>query len=192
VNPPEPVSEYPVTETTSAKMNNPNSVNPPEQTSTGPSVISYLPIALVLILLFGGGYILSSMRKNEKNTSQEGKFNIPGLLVKVSGKNIGSGVRPGFGNLEEAVSVTEPVKQADNSEIETAALKKLPLSTDLRGVLDVIRGHKGRMTQKELRGRLDHSEVKVSLMLSELEKRGLIKKFKNGRENIVVLRDEES
>ena len=185
-----PVSEYPVTETISAKMN-PNSVNPPEQTSAGPSVISYLPIALALILLFGGGYILSSMRKKEKNTFKEGKFNIPGLLVKVSGKNIGSGVIQGFGNLEEAVSVTEPVKQADNSEIEIADLKKLPLSTDLRGVLDVIRGHKGRMTQKELRSRLDYSEVKVSLMLSEMEKRGLIKKFKNGRENIVVLRDEE-
>ena len=87
-------------------------MNPPEQTSAGPSTISYLPIALALILLFGGGYIRSSMRKKEKNTFQEGKFNIPGLPVKVSGKNIGSGVIPGFGNLEEAVSVTEPVKRS--------------------------------------------------------------------------------
>ena len=115
-----------------------------------------------------------------------------GLLVKVLGKSTGSGVKPQFGNIGEAVSVTEPIiEPAENSEIETAALKKLPLSTDLREVLDVIRGHRGRITQKDLRSRLEYSEVKVSLMLSELEKRGLIKKFKNGRENIVVLIDEK-
>ena len=79
-----------------------------------------------------------------------------------------------------------------NPIIETAALKRSsPLSTDLREILDVIRGHKGRITQKDLRSKLEYSEVKVSLMLSELEKRGLIKKFKNGRENIVILIDEE-
>lgn len=184
-----PVSEYPVTETILDEINH-NSVNPPEQTSAGSSVISYLPIALALLLLFGGGYILFSMRKKEKNTFQKGKFNIPGLLEKISGKNNGSGVIPKFGNLEEAVSVTEPVKQADNSKIEAAALKKLPLSTELQRVMDVIRSHKGQITQKDLRSRLEYSEVKVSLILSELEKRELIKKFKNGRENIVVLRDE--
>jgi uncharacterized membrane protein len=189
-----PVSEYPVTETISARINNnPNSVNPPEQTRTDPLTISYLSIALTLFLLFGGGYKLSSKyKKTNKNRFQEGKFNIPGLLVKVLGKSIVSGVRPGVGNIEEAVSVTEPIiEPADNSEIETAALKKLPISTDLRIVMDVIQSRKGRITQKELRSRLDYSEVKVSLLLSELEKRGLIKKFKNGRENIVVLIDEE-
>ncbi|AKB74898.1 hypothetical protein MSLAZ_1637 [Methanosarcina lacustris Z-7289] len=192
-----PVSKNPTTETISTRIDNHNSVNPPEQTSAGSSVISYLPIALALLLLFGGGYILSSMRKKEKNTFQKGKFNIPGLLVKVSGKNNGSGVIPGFGNLEEAVSVTETVsvtepitEPADHSK-ETVALKKLPLSTDLREVLDIIRNHKGQITQKDLRSRLDYSEVKVSLMLSELKKRELIKKVKNGRENIVVLINEE-
>ena len=188
-----PVSENPVTETIADKTNNLNSVNPTEQTRTDSSTIRYLPIALTLFLLLGGGYKLSRKHKKmEKNRFQEGKFNIPGLLVKVLGKSIGSGVRPEFGNIGEAVSVTEPIiEPADNSEIETAALKKLPLSTDLREVLDIIRGHKGRITQKDLRSRLKYSEVKVSLLLSELEKRGLIKKFKNGRENIVILIDEK-
>jgi len=36
---------------------------------------------------------------------------------------------------------------------------------------------------------LKYSEVKVSLMLSNLEKRKRIKKFKRGRENLVVLLD---
>lgn len=188
-----PVSEYPATETVSANINNPNNVNPPEQTRTGSSTISYLLTALTLSLLLGGGYKFSRKHKNrDKNTFQEGKFNISGLLVKGLGKSIGSGVRPGFGNLEETVSITEPITEtADNSETEAAALKKLPISTELRRVMDVIRSHKGQITQKDLRSRLEYSEVKVSLMLTELEKRGLIKKFKNGRENIVVLIDEE-
>ena len=189
-----PVSEYPATGTISAKMN-PNNVKSPEQTRAGSSTISYLIIAFTFSLLLGGGYTLKLSRKHkkiDKNTFQEKKFNISGLLVKGLGKSIGSGVRPGFGNLEETVSVTEPITEpADNSEIEAAALKKLPVSTDLRRVMDVIRSHKGQITQKDLRSRLDYSEVKVSLMLSELEKRELIKKVKNGRENIVVLIDEE-
>ncbi|MDD3247322.1 MAG: MarR family transcriptional regulator [Methanosarcina sp.] len=194
-----PVSKYPATETISAKINNPNNVNPSEQTRIGSSAISYLLIALTLSLLLGGGYTLKLSRKYkniDKNKFQEEKFNIPGLLEKVLGKSIGSGVRPGFGNLEETVSTTEPIAEpitepADYSETEAAALKKLPISTDLRRIMDVIRSHKGQITQKDLRSRLEYSEVKVSLMLSELEKRGLIKKFKNGRENIVVLIDEK-
>ena len=88
--------------------------------------------------------------------------------------------------------MTEPITEtAENSEIETAALKKLPLSTDLNEVLDAIQSHRGRITQKDLRSRLEYSEVKVSLLLSELEKRGLIKKLKRGRENIVILTDEQ-
>ena len=187
-----PISEYPVTEPISAKIN-PYSVNPPEQTGTDPSTISYLPIALTLILLFGGGYKLSrKYKKTNKNRFLEGKFNIPGFLAKVPGKSTGSEVRPEFGNIGEAVSIAEPIiEPAVHLEIETAALKKPPLSIYLREVLDVIRGHKGRITQKDLRSKLEYSEVKVSLLLSELEKRGLITKFKNGRENIVILMDEK-
>lgn len=162
-----PVSENPVTGENAAKIDNSNS-ELDEQSKTDFSTISYLLIAFMLILLLGGGYKLSRKHnKIEKNAFQEGKT-------------------------EEAVSVKELiVEPADNSGIETAALKKLPLSTDLQEVMDIIRSHKGRITQKNLRSRLNYSEVKVSILLSELEKRGLIKKFKNGRENIVVLIDEE-
>ncbi len=188
-----PVSENQAIETIEDKTNNVNSVNPAEKARTGSSIISYLGITFMIFLLLGGGYILSiKHKKMRKNMSHAGKMNISGLLVKVFGKSTGSGVKSQFGNSGEAVSVTEPIiEPAENSEIEIAALKKLPLSTELREVLDLIRGHKGRITQKDLRSRLEYSEVKVSLMLSELEKRGLIKKFKNGRENIVILIDEK-
>lgn len=134
-------------------------------------------VVLMLLLLLGGGYELSRKHKKmEKNAL---------------GKSIVSGARPEFGNIE-AVSVTEPITEpAENSEIETDALRKLPLSTDLNEILNVIQSHRGRITQKDLRSRLEYSEVKVSLLLSELEKRGLIKKLKRGRENIVILADEQ-
>ena len=188
-----PVSENQAIKTIEDKTNNVNSVNPAEKARNGSSTISYLGITFMILLLLGGGYILSRKHKKvRKNMTHAGKLNISGLLVKVFGKSTGPGVKPQFGNIGEAVSVTEPIiEPAENSEIETAALKNLPLSTDLREILDVIRGHRGRITQKDLRSRLEYSEVKVSLMLSELEKRGLIKKFKNGRENIVVLIDEK-
>jgi uncharacterized membrane protein len=77
-------------------------------------------------------------------------------------------------------------------EIDSSGLNKiLPLPLDLQDAINVIRAHGGRITQKDLRSKLKHSEVKVSLMLSDLEKRGLIEKFKSGRENIVILRDTE-
>ncbi|HET8685241.1 MAG TPA: MarR family transcriptional regulator [Methanosarcina sp.] len=188
-----PVSENQAVEATGDKANNINSVNPAGEARTGSFTVSYLGIALMLFLLLGGGYKLSRKHKEtKKNRSHAGKFNTSGLLVKVLGKSTGSGVNSQFGNTGESVSVTEPViEPLENSEIETAALRKLPLSTDLSEVLDVIRGRKGRITQKDLRNRLEYSEVKVSLLLSELEKRGLIKKFKNGRENIVVLINDE-
>lgn len=44
----------------------------------------------------------------------------------------------------------------------------------------------GRATQKELRKAFPHSEAKMSLLLSELEDAGKIKKIKKGRGNIIV------
>lgn len=187
-----PVSKNQVTETAD-NTNNLDSADSTEQTGTDSSTIKYLPVALTLFLLLGGSYKLSrNHKKMQENRFQEGKFDRPGVLGKVLGRSTGSGVGPKFGNIGEEVFVGRPITEpAENSETEAVALKKPPLSSDMREVLDVIRGHKGKITQKDLRSRLDYSEVKVSLLLSELEKRGLITKFKNGRENIVVLVDEQ-
>ncbi len=192
-----PVSGNPVTEAVEDEISN---VNPTEKTRTDFFTVSYLPVAFMVLFLLGGGYKLSRKWKKMKiNRSQEEKLSTSGLLANALGKSPGSGVKPGFGNLGEVVSANESVidsgepgiKIANNSKIEPADLRELPLPYDLREVLDMIRGHRGRITQKDLRSRLEYSEVKVSLLLSELEKRGLIKKFKHGRENIVTLTDEE-
>ena len=82
-----------------------------------------------------------------------------------------------------------PVK---NPKTEVPAFKKkLPLPADLQEVMDIIRGQGGRITQKDLRSKLKYSEGKVSLMLADLERRELIEKFKRGRGNVVILKDEE-
>ena len=54
-------------------------------------------------------------------------------------------------------------------------------------ILDELRKSEGRMNQKELRKLLPWSEAKVSIELDLLEEKGLIKKFKKGRGNIIIL-----
>jgi uncharacterized membrane protein len=66
---------------------------------------------------------------------------------------------------------------------------KINLPEDLREILNVIRVSGNRITQRELRKKSPYSESKVSLMLSDLEERGLIEKFKRGRGNIVRIPD---
>ncbi len=63
----------------------------------------------------------------------------------------------------------------------------MALDPDLRKALKIIQDANGRITQKELRMKMPYSEAKVSLILDDLEQRGLIKKFKKGRGNIVRL-----
>lgn len=66
--------------------------------------------------------------------------------------------------------------------------ERLPedLPDDLREIMEILTREGGRMTQTELRKRLPYSEAKISLMLSDLEDRGLIKKIKKGKGNIII------
>ncbi|MPN01826.1 hypothetical protein SDC9_149038 [bioreactor metagenome] len=148
----------------------------------------------MLLALFAGSYKLSKKHKKiEENRSQKKEFKTTGIIEKTLSRITYSEIKPEYRHSGKAVFASGPITESgDNSEIETAALKKQPLSAELSETLDIIRGNKGRITQKDLRSRLKYSEVKISLLLSELEKRGLIKKLKNGRENIVVLMEEKS
>jgi uncharacterized membrane protein len=93
---------------------------------------------------------------------------------------------------EEENQKTSLEETTVNPEIDTPVpKKKVPLPADLEEVMNIIRGHGGRITQKDLRSRLKCSEGKVSLMLADLERREIIEKFKQGRGNVVILKDEE-
>ncbi len=54
-------------------------------------------------------------------------------------------------------------------------------------VIEFIKEAGGRVTQKDIRKRFPASEAKISLMLSELEHDGVVRKLKKGRGNIVLL-----
>jgi len=55
-------------------------------------------------------------------------------------------------------------------------------------ILKIIKEQK-RTTQKEIRKDIPLSEAKISLILSEMEHKGIIEKIKKGRGNIIVLKD---
>jgi uncharacterized membrane protein len=71
-----------------------------------------------------------------------------------------------------------------SEETETQELKK---GDELEDVIKVIKEEGGRTTQKDIRRRIPLSEAKISLMISELEDKGIIKKIKKGRGNIIIL-----
>ncbi|MBI2652456.1 hypothetical protein HYX00_03230 [Candidatus Woesearchaeota archaeon] len=59
---------------------------------------------------------------------------------------------------------------------------------DLDQIIKIIKQEGGRTTQKEIRKQIPLSEAKISLMLAELEHKGVIEKIKKGRGNIIILR----
>ncbi|UGV41548.1 winged helix-turn-helix transcriptional regulator [Methanococcoides orientis] len=67
--------------------------------------------------------------------------------------------------------------------------EKEEFPSDLQEVLDIIIANGGRITQKDLRSKIKYSEGKVSLMLSELEAKGYVEKFRKGRGNVIILKD---
>lgn len=72
---------------------------------------------------------------------------------------------------------------------ESSKHSKINLPEDLKELLELIRASGNRISQRELRKKSPYSESKVSLMLSDLEERGLIEKFKRGRGNIIRIPD---
>src|SRR3989338_2205867 len=71
------------------------------------------------------------------------------------------------------------------SQKELTPAKKQELDEDAKKVLQTLESLEGRTTQKELKDTLNFSDAKLSLILSELEQMGKIKKFKRGRGNII-------
>src|SRR3989338_742612 len=59
---------------------------------------------------------------------------------------------------------------------------------DLEDLIKIIKQEGGRTTQKEIRKQIPLSEAKISLMIAELEHKGVIEKIKKGRGNIIILK----
>jgi len=59
---------------------------------------------------------------------------------------------------------------------------------DLEQLIKIIKQEGGRATQKDIRKQIPLSEAKISLMIAELEHKGVVEKIKKGRGNIIILR----
>jgi uncharacterized membrane protein len=95
----------------------------------------------------------------------------------------------------KATTIETPVEQeASEKPVEAPArptqypaIHDPLLPPDCRDVLTIMEKNGGRITQLELRKLLPYSEAKVSLIVSDLESRGIIKKIKKGRGNILII-----
>jgi len=87
------------------------------------------------------------------------------------------------------IKTAEVPKPAEAKAPEPAPVKIVGLPEDLSDIVNKIRDAGGRINQLELRQKLPYSEAKVSLMLADLESRGLIRKIKKGRGNIIILKE---
>jgi len=67
-------------------------------------------------------------------------------------------------------------------------LQSKEVAAESKKVLEFIKQEGGRTTQKEIRNKFPSSEAKISLIISELEHKGILKKIKKGRGNIIVLK----
>ena len=59
---------------------------------------------------------------------------------------------------------------------------------ELKKLINIIKKEGNRITQKDIRKQIPLSEAKISLMIAELEHKGIIEKIKKGRGNIIILK----
>ncbi|MHA3962323.1 MAG: helix-turn-helix transcriptional regulator [Candidatus Thorarchaeota archaeon SMTZ1-45] len=70
------------------------------------------------------------------------------------------------------------------------SVKFVGVTSEEEEVLEVIRKKGGSCPQKDLYTEFDMSQAKVSLILNNLEERGLVRRFREGRENVVHIMED--
>ena len=78
-------------------------------------------------------------------------------------------------------------KEVEKVKLELKTTKNLDKS--LKDVVEFIVQEGGRTTQTEIRYKFPSSEAKISLMITELEHKGIVKRIKKGRGNVIVLEE---
>jgi len=64
---------------------------------------------------------------------------------------------------------------------------KTLLSSEEVRLLNILKEHGGRMSQRDIVKFFGYSNAKISILLGHLEERGLLKRYKKGRGNIIIL-----
>lgn len=83
-----------------------------------------------------------------------------------------------------AYFILRPKPKVKKEEIKP----KLEEEDDVKKIINFIKQQGGRITQKDIRKQFPSSEAKISLIITELEKKGVIEKIKKGRGNIIKLK----
>ena len=73
------------------------------------------------------------------------------------------------------------------SWLKDFANRSKKISKDARHIIDILKKNKDPMTQVELIKFFPCSQAKMSLMITELEKAGILKRTKKGRSNLIKL-----
>lgn len=139
--------------------------------SQGPEYIIMIAVAAAIVVV-GGVAVFVYLKKRKKRAS---------AVTKVQ-EQLPSGQQEALPE-----SVTEPEKEAPLPPLQPSASNDVTLPEDLREVIRIIEKSRGRITQLDLRKALPYSEAKVSLMITDLENRGIVKKIKKGRGNVIIL-----
>lgn len=80
------------------------------------------------------------------------------------------------------------MQKKEQIKIEEEKIEEKYEGNDLEQLIKIIKKEGGRTTQKDIRKQIPLSEAKISLMIAELEHKGVIEKIKKGRGNIIILK----
>ncbi|HLC92925.1 MAG TPA: hypothetical protein VJH23_04400 [archaeon] len=145
----------------------PSDANSTAQPQNEQGILGVALAAIAFILIMGG--IIFAAKKLVKKTTGLETENI-GIEQKMK-------MHAEILNVHESENAPAPVASQKNADKETAK------------AIEILKNYGGRLTQKELREKMpEYGEAKVSLIVAELEQMGVVKKFKKGRGNIIVLK----
>ena len=84
--------------------------------------------------------------------------------------------------------IKNKAKKEENKKLEEQKKEDKYEDDSLEHLVKIIKQEGGRTTQKDIRKQIPLSEAKISLMIAELEHKGIIEKIKKGRGNIIILK----
>ncbi len=149
---------------------------------------SFLIGILFLIIAFVFFVLIAVNRKMEKRIRQSEK-KISYVKSETKKEIIKAKIEAKQEAKEEVKKEAEEhiQKEVEKAKLELKAVKNLDKS--LREIVEFIVHEGGRTTQTEIRSRFPSSEAKISLMITELEDKRVVRKIRKGRGNIIVLEE---
>jgi uncharacterized membrane protein len=129
----------------------------------------------IISLIFAGLFIFLYVKKNiiKKDLNKH----------TLNNYDIGSGTKQSLIKLKKE-SILKDFNLNNNSVSNNFSSHKYLDEYDSK-ILNIIKKEK-RITQKDIRSQIPLSEAKISLVISDLEDKGMIRKIKKGRGNILI------